>query len=98
MSEEEQAPYIAGGEIVTEEAANDLLKRAKPGLKKLVESIPDEKPAIRVAVSDGVEWDGVVEDVGLTGVVIRPVDEHKLWATKTLFPNKTKVRVKVEKL
>jgi hypothetical protein len=51
-----------------------------------------------VKLTPGIEWDGIVEDIGLTGVTIRPIDEHKIWATKEMFPLRARVHVKVEKL
>lgn len=55
----------------------------------------DKNPEATAKVLPSIEWDGIVEDIGLSGVIIRPVDEHKLWATKEMFPNKARVHVKV---
>lgn len=68
--------------------------------KKFIEENPRLKRTLEAAKEPqqpSIEWDGIMEDVGLSGVVIRPVDEHKLWATKNLFANKSRVHVTVVK-
>ncbi len=77
---EENGP---NGELISQEAANDLLVKAKQFLKQ------SEKPSI--------EWEGEVIDIGLSGVVFFVKDEQKLWATKRMFAPHTKVSVRVEK-
>jgi hypothetical protein len=44
-----------------------------------------------------IEFEANVVEIGLSGAVIRPIDEHKLWAAHKMFPVGTKVKIIMEK-
>jgi hypothetical protein len=75
---------------------DEELEPAVAELKEAMEPKMGAKSGTMLKVVAGFEFDGVIREMGLGGIVVSVNDELKLWAANKMFPAGTRVHVKLE--